>query len=137
MLLLLLFLPFSLRFPRDQPPLPREDRRAKITMVRLTSMLALVSSLVGETMASGCQTNTGLTQMITYVKRHPSYTREEFWEYWETEHAPKVVPLSTHFNITRYQQVCTITSPFPRVLPIDSNSPDPSWRQDPPHRSRR
>ena len=73
-------------------------------MARLTSIVTLVSALVGATLAS-CDTNTGLTQMVTYVKRHPSYTREEFWEYWQTQHAPKVVPLSTHFNITRYQQV--------------------------------
>ena len=43
--------------------------------------------------------------MVTYVKRHPNSTREEFWKYWQEQHAPKVVPLATHFNITRYQQV--------------------------------
>jgi hypothetical protein len=44
--------------------------------------------------------------MVTYVKRHPDFTREQFWEYWQEQHAPKVAPLATHFNITRYQQVC-------------------------------
>lgn len=74
-------------------------------MTRLMPMLAAVVALVGGTFAT-CHSNTGLTQMVTYVKRHPDYTRDEFWKYWETQHAPKVVPLATHFNITRYQQVC-------------------------------
>lgn len=75
-------------------------------MARFTSMLAAAATLVGAALASSCHSNTGLTQMVTYVKRHPDYTRQEFWDYWQTQHAPKVVPLATYFNITRYQQVC-------------------------------
>jgi hypothetical protein len=70
-------------------------------MVHFISCLVSLAALVGAT----CASNTGLTQMVTYVKRHPDYTREAFWSYWQTQHAPKVVPLATHFNITRYQQV--------------------------------
>ncbi|KAM0327988.1 hypothetical protein ACHAQA_005387 [Verticillium albo-atrum] len=74
-------------------------------MARFTSVLAVMAAaLFGATLAT-CKSNTGLVQMVTYVKRHPDYTREEFWEYWETQHAPRVAPLATHFNITRYQQV--------------------------------
>ncbi|KAE9570498.1 hypothetical protein CGCF415_v011118 [Colletotrichum fructicola] len=50
-------------------------------------------------------TRNGLTQMLTHVKRHPSYTQTEFWDYWYTQHAPKVAPLASYFNISRYQQV--------------------------------
>ncbi|KAF9882083.1 hypothetical protein CkaCkLH20_00119 [Colletotrichum karsti] len=50
-------------------------------------------------------TRNGLTQMLTHVKRHPNFTQTEFWDYWYNEHAPKVAPLASHFNITRYQQV--------------------------------
>ncbi|KAE8417851.1 EthD domain-containing protein [Aspergillus pseudocaelatus] len=77
-------------------------------MVRLTSLLA---ALVGATAAS-CQndgqnhdSSTGYTQMISYVKRHPDWTREDFWTHWQTVHAPKVAPLAAYFNITRYQQI--------------------------------
>ncbi|CAM1503372.1 Fc.00g081480.m01.CDS01 [Cosmosporella sp. VM-42] len=73
-------------------------------MVRFTLTFAVAAALFGATLAS-CYSNTGLLQMVTYVKRRPDLTREEFWKYWETKHAPKVVPLATHFNITRYQQV--------------------------------
>ncbi|BAE59088.1 EthD domain-containing protein [Aspergillus flavus] len=77
-------------------------------MVRLMSPLA---ALAGATAAS-CQTDdqnhdsyTGYTQTITYIKRHPDWAREEFWTHWQTEHAPKVAPLATYFNITRNQQI--------------------------------
>lgn len=75
-------------------------------MARLTLITAVLSALVGAAFAS-CYSNTGLVQMVTYVKRHSNFTREEFWDYWETQHAPKVAPLATYFNITRYQQVRT------------------------------
>lgn len=75
-------------------------------MVTSRNLLASVAWLLtASATASKCQSNTGLTQMVTYVKRHPNSTREEFWKYWQEQHAPKVVPLATHFNITRYQQV--------------------------------
>lgn len=48
---------------------------------------------------------TGAIQMLTYVKRKPGTTREAFWDYWQTQHAPKVAPLAVHFHILRYQQV--------------------------------
>ncbi|KAF6801125.1 ethyl tert-butyl ether degradation [Colletotrichum sojae] len=72
-------------------------------MVRFYIPFVATATLIMSTTAA-CS-HTGLLQMLTYVKRHPDFTREEFWTYWFDEHAPKVAPLATHFNITRYQQV--------------------------------
>ncbi|TKW53960.1 hypothetical protein CTA1_2867 [Colletotrichum tanaceti] len=58
-------------------------------MVRLAVPFAIAAALLAGGMAS-C-TNTGQAQM--------------FWDYWQTEHAPKVASLAVHFNITPYQQV--------------------------------
>lgn len=74
-------------------------------MARFSSLFAVFTVLFGATLAACAPSNTGLLQMVTYVKRRPDFTQEEFWKYWETQHAPKVVPLATYFNITRYQQV--------------------------------
>ncbi|KAJ4219320.1 hypothetical protein NW757_014561 [Fusarium falciforme] len=84
-------------------------------------MLAVVTALAGATLASR-YSNTGLLQMVTYVKRHPDFTQEEFWEYWETQHAPKVVPLATHFNITRYQQVHVRG----KIVPTEAGASEPA-----------
>ncbi|KAG7112774.1 Conidial pigment biosynthesis dehydratase EthD like protein [Verticillium longisporum] len=74
-------------------------------MTRFNSMLAVAAAaLFGATLAT-CKSNTGLLQMVTYVKRHPDFTRQEFWDYWQTQHAPRVAPLAAHFNISRYPQV--------------------------------
>ncbi|CRK11482.1 hypothetical protein BN1723_001814 [Verticillium longisporum] len=74
-------------------------------MARFNPMLVVAAAaLVGATLAT-CKSNTGLLQMVTYVKRHPDFTRQEFWDYWQTQHAPRVAPLAAHFNISRYQQV--------------------------------
>lgn len=75
-------------------------------MVRLTTSLATATTLIyAATPAAAHDRTAGLTQMVTYVKRHPSWTHQAFLDYWAEQHAPKVVPLATHFNITRYQQV--------------------------------
>ncbi|KAI6781921.1 uncharacterized protein J7T54_005131 [Emericellopsis cladophorae] len=71
----------------------------------LQTTLAVAACLLGTAQASACHSNTGLTQMVTYVKRHPDFTRQEFWTYWQEQHAPKVAPLATYFNISRYQQI--------------------------------
>lgn len=83
-------------------------------MARFNSMLAVAAAaLVGATLAT-CKSNTGLLQMVIYVKRHPDFTRQEFWDYWQTQHAPRVAPLAAHFNISRYQQVkATAIAPLP------------------------
>lgn len=73
-------------------------------MARLTSVVAAATALAGATVAS-CKPDSAAVQMITYVKRHADLSREQFWDYWQTQHAPKVVPLATHFGIRRYQQV--------------------------------
>jgi hypothetical protein len=76
-------------------------------MNQLASLLFLASALSGNAFASakGPPSNTGLLQMVTYVKRHPNMTLDEFRQYWDTQHAPKVIPLAAHFGIARYQQV--------------------------------
>ncbi|KAF4427504.1 hypothetical protein CGGC5_v014341 [Colletotrichum fructicola Nara gc5] len=67
-------------------------------------------------------TRNGLTQMLTHVKRHPSYTQTEFWDYWYTQHAPKVAPLASYFNISRYQQVRI----GGLVLPTEAGATEPA-----------
>ncbi|KAF4962829.1 hypothetical protein FSARC_9112 [Fusarium sarcochroum] len=80
-----------------------------VTMARITWLAAIAMSLVGKAVTSSYpkppRPDTGLLQMVTYVKRHANMTQEEFWSYWKTKHAPKVVPLAVHFGISRYQQV--------------------------------
>ena len=65
--------------------------------------IAACAWLIGATLAT-CDT-TGYSQMVTYVKRRPDFTRQQFWDYWQNQHAPKVIPLASYFNITSYQQV--------------------------------
>ncbi|KAH0420301.1 hypothetical protein CcaCcLH18_14093 [Colletotrichum camelliae] len=74
--------------------------------------------------ASACAhcTSNGFTQMITYVKRHPSLTQAEFWDYWYTEHAPKVAPLANYFNISEYSQIQV----GGYALPIAAGTTEPS-----------
>ncbi|KAH6869521.1 EthD domain-containing protein [Thelonectria olida] len=95
-------------------------------MVRLRGLLAVTAALFSLSLASGqSQSNTGLLQMVTYVKRRPGFTRDEFWKYWETQHAPKVVPLATHFNITRYQQVQV----GGKILPTEAGASEPASKK--------
>lgn len=49
--------------------------------------------------------DTGHVQTIQYLKRNPKFNREEFWEYWQTIHGPKLVPLAEKYGVKRYQQV--------------------------------
>lgn len=79
-------------------------------MVRFLAVLGVVATVLVSATVADCETKTGETQMVTYVKRRPDFTRRAFWQYWESQHAPKVVPLATHFNITRYQQVCALST---------------------------
>lgn len=82
-------------------------------MVRFYIPLVAAATLISSA-AAACS-RTGLQQMFSYVKRHPDFTREEFWTYWFDEHAPKVAPLAAHFNITRYQQVSAVLAPGTRI----------------------
>ncbi|KAH7174813.1 EthD domain-containing protein [Fusarium flagelliforme] len=91
-------------------------------MVQITSLLLTVG-LVGTALASSSKT--GLLQMLTYVKRHPNMTRDEFYEYWDTQHAPKVAPLATAFGITRYQQVRVAG----KIVPTDAGAEAPVSNQ--------
>lgn len=49
--------------------------------------------------------DTGFIQILQYVKRNPKLTREEFWDQWQTVHAPKFIPFAEGSGIRRYQQV--------------------------------
>lgn len=49
--------------------------------------------------------DTGFVQVIQYVKRNPKLTREQFWDQWQTVHAPKFIPFAEGSGIRRYQQV--------------------------------
>ncbi|OLN81341.1 hypothetical protein CCHL11_08566 [Colletotrichum chlorophyti] len=89
-------------------------------MVRLSVPFTVAATLLGSSWAS-C-TNTGHLQMVTYVKRASNLTRTEFWDYWQTQHAPKVNPLAVHFNITRYQQILV----GGHTLPTAAGSTEPS-----------
>ncbi|EMT74233.1 EthD domain-containing protein [Fusarium oxysporum II5] len=92
-------------------------------MNQLASLLLLASALSGNAAASskGPPSNTGLLQMVTYVKRNPNMTLDEFWQYWDTQHAPKVIPLATHFGIARYQQVRVSG----KIVPTDAGATEP------------
>ncbi|TDZ29962.1 hypothetical protein C8035_v003727 [Colletotrichum spinosum] len=74
-------------------------------MVRF-SVISYALAFVGllASVCADCADNDS-TQMITYVKRHPSLKQADFWNYWYTEHAPKVAPLANYFNISEYSQI--------------------------------
>ncbi|GKT66240.1 ethyl tert-butyl ether degradation protein [Colletotrichum tofieldiae] len=94
-------------------------------MVRLATPFAVWTTLLASSMAS-C-TNTGQAQMVTYVKRASNITQERFWNYWQTQHAPKVAPLAVHFNITRYQQLTFIKIQVGgQILPTAAGSSEPA-----------
>ncbi|EXA33967.1 hypothetical protein FOVG_14831 [Fusarium oxysporum f. sp. pisi HDV247] len=93
-------------------------------MNQLASIFLLVSAISGNAAASpkGPTSNTSLLQMVTYVKRNPNMTLNEFWQYWDTQHAPKVIPLATHFGIARYQQVRVAG----KIVPTNAGATEPS-----------
>jgi hypothetical protein len=44
-------------------------------------------------------------QILTYIRRRRNLTSEQFYDYWENVHAPKVIPWAEKHGIIRYQQV--------------------------------
>lgn len=50
-------------------------------------------------------TDTGVVQVLHYLKRNPKFTRDQFWAYWKDIHGPKLVPLADKYGFTQYQQV--------------------------------
>ncbi|TID02474.1 hypothetical protein CH35J_004803 [Colletotrichum higginsianum] len=67
-------------------------------------------------------TSTGQTQLVTYLKKGANLTRAEFWDYWQTQHAPKVAPLAVHLGITRYQQIQVSGQVLPTLVGRDEPS---------------
>jgi hypothetical protein len=51
-------------------------------------------------------------QVLSYVRRNRSMTREQFYDHWENVHGPKVIPWIEKHGIRRYQQVSHLPS-FP------------------------
>lgn len=49
--------------------------------------------------------DTGVVQVLHYLKRNPKFTRDQFWAYWKDIHGPKLVPLAEKYGFTQYQQV--------------------------------
>ncbi|KAL0934621.1 ethyl tert-butyl ether degradation [Colletotrichum truncatum] len=90
-------------------------------MVRLSLPFTAAATLFASSMAL-CSSKNGLVQMLTHVKRHPNFTQTEFWDYWYSQHAPKVAPLAAHFNITRYQQIQV----GGRILPTEAGATEPA-----------
>ncbi|KIL87475.1 hypothetical protein FAVG1_09181 [Fusarium avenaceum] len=92
-------------------------------MVRLASLLLLSGGFLkaGFATPEARPSHTGLLQMITYIKRNPNMTQEEFWQYWDTQHAPKVIPLATHVGISRYQQIRVAG----KIVPTNAGATEP------------
>ncbi|TDZ36622.1 hypothetical protein C8035_v005075 [Colletotrichum spinosum] len=90
-------------------------------MVRISLPFSLAAATLLSSSVALCS-HTGLVQMLSYVKRHPDFSRDQFWDYWYNEHAPKVAPLATYFNITRYQQVRV----GGQILPTEAGSTTPA-----------
>ncbi|KAF2794195.1 hypothetical protein K505DRAFT_242652 [Melanomma pulvis-pyrius CBS 109.77] len=44
-------------------------------------------------------------QIIGYLKRHPSLTREQFYAHWKNNHAPIVLPFFKKYGTICYQQI--------------------------------
>ncbi|GKT47615.1 uncharacterized protein ColSpa_07796 [Colletotrichum spaethianum] len=82
----------------------------------LSAPLALVALTVATNFVSG--TTTAQTQLVTYLKRGSNLTRAEFWDYWQTQHAPKVAPLAAHLGITRYQQILRLVGAKPKQIQV-------------------
>ncbi|KAF3760667.1 hypothetical protein M406DRAFT_19796, partial [Cryphonectria parasitica EP155] len=85
----------------------------------------------GVTMASPQQNETGLVQILHYLKRNPKLTRKEFWEYWQGTHGPKLVPLVEFHGCHRYQQLHT----FGTVIPNSSADSAPNAVRNSPSAS--
>ncbi|KAF2729556.1 hypothetical protein EJ04DRAFT_580569 [Polyplosphaeria fusca] len=47
------------------------------------------------------------TQIIAFLKRNPSLTRDEFYEHWEKKHAVLVAPFFQKQGVIGYQQIRT------------------------------
>ncbi|KAH8847107.1 hypothetical protein MCOR27_010070 [Pyricularia oryzae] len=61
-------------------------------------------------------------QLLSYIRRNPRLSREEFWDHWANEHAPMVVPLALKFGITGYTQIRA----FGEILPQDAGEDNPA-----------
>lgn len=47
-------------------------------------------------------------QILTYIRRRQDLTLAQFYNHWENEHAPKIVPWAQKHGIIRYQQASYI-----------------------------
>ncbi|WZH49756.1 EthD domain-containing protein [Fusarium acuminatum] len=49
-------------------------------------------------------------------------TRDEFWKFRDTQHAPKVIPLATHVGISRYQEIRVAG----KIVPTNAGATEPA-----------
>ncbi|KZL86880.1 hypothetical protein CI238_09235 [Colletotrichum incanum] len=84
------------------------------TPFALAAMILVASFVPSATMAQ--------TQLVTYLKRGSNLTRTEFWDYWQSQHAPKVAPLAAHLGIIRYQQIQASGRVLPTLVGQDAPS---------------
>ena len=55
--------------------------------------------------------DTDMIRLVFALRKKPNLTREEFQEYWLTQHAPLVASFATDLNIHRYVQTHTLNDP--------------------------
>lgn len=63
-------------------------------------------------------------QILTYIRRNPSLSRSEFYDYWRTKHAPIVAPWAQKYGILSYRQIHT--SGLITPLPSSASAPNAS-----------
>lgn len=47
---------------------------------------------------------TNTVQIVTFIKRNPKLSREEFYKHWSTVHAPMVAPWAEKHGVLQYRQ---------------------------------
>ncbi|KAL8335278.1 hypothetical protein RB598_009464 [Gaeumannomyces tritici] len=61
-------------------------------------------------------------QLLSYIKRKPGMSREDFWKHWDSTHAPIVAPLATKLGINAYSQMRA----FGQILPQNAGEEAPA-----------
>ncbi|KAF2106846.1 EthD domain-containing protein [Lophiotrema nucula] len=69
-------------------------------------------------------------QVLTYIRRNPALTREQFYEHWEKVHGPKVIPWIEKHGLKRYQQIHVSGGIVPSAA--TSSAPNASSQQELP-----
>lgn len=100
--------------PSDQPSSELLSRVVVLTIDRLN----YIHSNHGVTLKSHCyvlqsgstrayttaMSLSKTTQIVAFIKRNPNLSREDFYKYWSTIHAPLVAPWAEKHGIISYRQ---------------------------------